>query len=137
MQNKKQSGRDKNPYIGQEEGMAQGRVDAQSAASQNMNLNNQNPYYINMNNNNINRNSGLMGQMNPPVNNPSLFDSFDTTNFLKGAAIGAIGAYLLTNEDAQKTIFKTVAKGTEMFQAGIEEMKERFEDVKAEMEAER
>jgi hypothetical protein len=106
--------------------------------SMNNNSNNKNTNDMNFNNMNTNNmNTGMMGQINPPSNNPSLFDSFDTSNFLKGAALGAIGAYLLTNEDAQKTIFKTFAKGTEMFQAGIEEMKERFEDAKAEMDAER
>ena len=63
--------------------------------------------------------------------------SFDTGNFLKGALIGAIGAYLLTNEDAQKKIFKTFAKGADFLGAGIEEMKERLEDAKAELEAEK
>jgi len=124
------------------------QVNASSDASPRATRSKSNPYYDennmhtnsnNMNNNSINSamNSGMMGQINPPLNNPSLFDSFDTSNFLKGAAIGAIGAYLLTNEDAQKKIFKTFVKGTEMFQAGIEEMKERFEDAKAEMDAER
>ncbi len=60
---------------------------------------------------------------------------FDTNKFLIGLAIGAAGAYLLTNENAQKALFKTFAKGSELFTAGIEEMKERFEDAKAEMEA--
>jgi hypothetical protein len=41
----------------------------------------------------------------------------------------------LTNEKAQKAIFKTVAKGSKLFQTGIEEMKERMEDAKAELEA--
>ena len=130
------------------------KVDTSSGASPRSKKRSKNPYYdeTNMNNNmnsnnmnannmnsnmNSNMNTGMMGQINPPANNPSLFDSFDTSNFLKGAAIGAIGAYLLTNENAQKTIFKTFAKGTEMFQAGIEEMKERFEDAQAEMDAER
>lgn len=129
------------------------KVDAASGASpRSKKSSKKNPYYdensmnsnsMNMNTNtmnsnmNSNMNTGMMGQINPPANNPSLFDSFDTSNFLKGAAIGAIGAYLLTNENAQKTIFKTFAKGTDMFQAGIEEMKERFEDAKAEMDAER
>jgi len=67
----------------------------------------------------------------------SLLGSFDTENFIKGALIGAIGAYLLTNEKAQKTIFKGIAKTVNMFQAGIEEMKERYEDAQAELEAER
>ena len=60
---------------------------------------------------------------------------FDTNKFLIGLAIGAAGAYLLTNENAQKALFKTFAKGSDLFTAGIEEMKERFEDAKAEMEA--
>ena len=54
--------------------------------------------------------------------------------FLTGLALGALGAYLLSNENAQKNLFKLVAKGSELFQAGLEEMKERFEDAKAELE---
>jgi len=71
----------------------------------------------------------------PQVDN-SLLGSFDSKQFLIGALIGAAGAYLLTNENAQKTLFKTVAKGTQMFHAGMEEMKERFEDARAELDAE-
>lgn len=94
---------------------------------------NQNPYY----NNAMSNNNAMPKQMSGQGNNDSLLGSFDTSNFIKGALVGAVGAYLLTNENAQKTIFKNIAKGTEMFQAGIEEMKERFEDAKAEMDAER
>jgi hypothetical protein len=65
----------------------------------------------------------------------SLLGTFDTKHFVIGALVGALGAYLLTNEKAQKAIFKTVAKGTQAFQAGIEEMKERYEDAKAELAA--
>lgn len=65
-----------------------------------------------------------------------IMGSFNTKQFVIGALIGAVGAYLLTNEKAQKALFKTVAKGTQAFQAGIEEMKERFEDAKAELSAE-
>jgi hypothetical protein len=73
---------------------------------------------------------------NGMLNNPEhLFGAFNTKQFVIGALIGAVGAYLLTNEKAQKNLFKTIAKGTEMFQAGIEEMKERFEDAKAELAA--
>lgn len=72
-------------------------------------------------------NSGVSGLLN----------NFDTNKFLVGLAIGAAGAYLLTNENAQKALFKTFAKGSELFTAGMEEIKERFEDAKAEMEAER
>lgn len=63
----------------------------------------------------------------------SFLGSLNSQDFLKGALIGAAVGYLLTNEKAQKTILKTVAKGTQMLQMGVEEMKERFEDAKAEM----
>lgn len=70
------------------------------------------------------------------LSNPEhLLGAFNTKQFVIGALIGAVGAYLLTNEKAQKNLFKTIAKGSEMFQAGIEEMKERFEDAKAELAA--
>lgn len=72
------------------------------------------------------------GMLSNPEN---MFGAFNTKQFVVGALIGAVGAYLLTNEKAQKNLFKTIAKGTEMFQAGIEEMKERFEDAKAELAA--
>ncbi len=74
---------------------------------------------------------------NPFINNENnnMFGNFSTQKFLIGVAIGAIGAYLLTNENAQKKLLKAVAKGSELFQTGIEEMKERFEDAKAEIEA--
>ena len=81
-----------------------------------------------------------MNQQNPYLNqnnNNSMMGNFNSGDFVKGALIGAVGAYLLTNENAQKAIFKTLASGASMFQAGIEEMKERMEDAKAELEAER
>lgn len=66
-------------------------------------------------------------------NNPlSSLGNFDSTQFLTGLLIGAAATYVLTNENAQKAIFKSVAKGSQLFQAGFEEMKERFEDAKAE-----
>lgn len=76
-----------------------------------------------------------INQTQPLIDQSSLLGTFDTQKFLLGALIGAVGAYVLTNENAQKAIFKTVAKGSSMLTAGIEEMKERFEDAKAEMEA--
>ena len=69
------------------------------------------------------------------INTDNVLSSINTNDFIKGALIGAVATYLLTNESAQKAIFKTVAKGTELFQSGIEEMKERIEDAKAELEA--
>ena len=55
-------------------------------------------------------------------------------SFFAGILLGAAATYFLTDENAQKKLFKLIAKGTEMFQMGIEEMKERFEDAKAEMQ---
>ncbi len=87
---------------------------------------NQNPY--------INQNAQNDADI---VASNSFLDSFDSANFMKGALIGAVGAYLLTNENAQKTIFKGIAKTASMFQVGMEEMKERFEDAQAELETEK
>ena len=96
----------KNPYIATE-----------------VEINTQNPY--------------INGMNSPqPLQTSPIANGFDAKNFLIGAAIGAIGGYLLTNENAQKALFKTIAKGSALFQASIEEMKERFEDAKAEMEIE-
>ena len=71
----------------------------------------------------------------PSIDTDNILGSINTNDFIKGALIGAVATYILTNESAQKAIFKTVAKGSEMFQAGIEEIKERMEDAKAEIEA--
>ena len=59
---------------------------------------------------------------------------FGSNSFITGIVLGAAATYFLTDENAQKKLFKLIAKGTEMFQMGIEEMKERFEDAKAEMQ---
>lgn len=66
----------------------------------------------------------------------SLLGNFDTNSFVKGALIGAAATYILTNENVQKNIFKLFAKGSSMLQAGFEEIKERMEDAKAELEDE-
>ena len=115
MQNNRNNGLSNNPYINNAINQQQTAVEQTP---------NTNPYY-----------NTQTTQVSQPVQNPTT--TFDTGNFLKGALIGAVGAYLLTNEDAQKKIFKTFAKGADMFGAGIEEMKERLEDAKAELEAER
>ncbi len=58
------------------------------------------------------------------------------SQFWKGALIGAAVTLLLTNESVQKGVVKTVSKVTAAAQCGIEEMKEKFEDAKAEAMAE-
>ncbi|MFA5704174.1 MAG: hypothetical protein WC982_11740 [Advenella sp.] len=111
--NIKNQGLRNNPYINDN---SQGLNNSTSQTKQN-------PYYNLDANQNLNQTAKQLA-------------NFDTANFLKGALIGAIGAYLLTNENAQKTIFKTFAKGSDMLGAGIEELKERMEDAKAELQAE-
>lgn len=63
-----------------------------------------------------------------------LLDSGNSTqDFLKGALIGVAATFILTNENAQKAIFKSFAKISNLFEAGVEELKERYEDAKAEV----
>lgn len=87
---------------------------------------NQNPY--------INQTQNI-NPMNNPQANQNVNSGFNNADFIKGALIGAAVTYLLTNKDAQKTIMKAASKGSEFFQAGMEELKERYEDARAQMEA--
>ncbi|WP_177386688.1 hypothetical protein [uncultured Campylobacter sp.] len=75
--------------------------------------------------------SGIFNSMSSRQNANGLFGS---NSFITGIVLGAAATYFLTDENAQKKLFKLIAKGTEMFQMGVEEMKERFEDAKAEMQ---
>ena len=90
---------------------------------------NQNPY-INQNFNPLQNNT----QQSIPASS-SVQSGFNNGDFIKGALIGALATYLLTNKNAQETIMKTIGKGSELFSAGIEELKERYEDAKAQMQA--
>ena len=74
--------------------------------------------------------SGIFNSLGGKQNAGGLFGN----SFITGIVLGAAATYFLTDENAQKKLFKLIAKGTEMFQMGIEEMKERFEDAKAEMQ---
>ncbi len=58
------------------------------------------------------------------------------SQFWKGVLLGAAVTLLVTNETVQKSVVKTVSKLTLAAQCGIEEMKEKFEDAKAEAHAE-
>ena len=55
--------------------------------------------------------------------------------FLKGALVGALAAYLLTNENVQHNAIKAAVRAWSMVQGGVEEMKERFRDAEAELHA--
>ena len=59
--------------------------------------------------------------------------NFNDSQFWKGALIGAGVVLLLTNESLQKGMMKAGAKMFTMAQQGVEEMKEKFEDIQAEL----
>ncbi len=54
-------------------------------------------------------------------------------DFLIGTLIGVAATYILTNENAQKAILKGFAKLSSLVEMGVEELKERYEDAKAEV----
>jgi hypothetical protein len=56
--------------------------------------------------------------------------------FLVGLAVGGAVAWVLTNENTQKTIIKTGMKLFSKIGGGVEEFKEKIMDAKAEIEAE-
>lgn len=53
--------------------------------------------------------------------------------FIKGALIGAGIALILGNDSVQKAVMKGATSLFNAAQAGVEEIKEKFEDVQAEM----
>ena len=55
--------------------------------------------------------------------------------YVKGLVVGALGAVLLSNDDVQKKAMQSVAGLWSLLQGGVEEIKERFADVEAEMTA--
>jgi hypothetical protein len=97
-------------------------------SAKNMNSN-KNPYIAQNSNNN-----GMFSQGQNQGQGNNNF-GFNNGDFLKGALIGAAVTFLLTNKGAQETLMKAASKGNELFQAGMEELKERYEDAKAQMDA--
>ena len=88
------------------------------------------------NQNNYNANQSANNTQNATNALSSFFNSGNSQNdFLKGAFIGAVATFILTNKDAQKAIFKGFAKISSLFEMGIEELKERYEDAKAEVDS--
>ncbi len=103
-----------------------------------------NPYYMNNNQpqgtQSINQNPYITApfpQYSAQSTTPESLQkkSTATSEFVKGALIGAAVTWLLTNDKVQNALFKTAATTSSFFQEGMEEMKERFEDAKAEVSA--
>ena len=72
-----------------------------------------------------------------PTQNTLLRTGFSTTELLAGAVVGAAAMYVLTNESVQKRLFKGVAMMSDALSGGLDELKERYEDARAEYEAEK
>lgn len=90
------------------------------------------------NNRNFNQNCQNSQMQNQGLLNSILGGNFSSNmsrnELIKGILIGAGVTYVLTNENAQKALFNSFAKLQNMLNMGLEELKERFEDAKAELE---
>ncbi|WP_236847885.1 YtxH domain-containing protein [Campylobacter devanensis] len=97
---------------------------------------NNNPYIKNVNSSSNQSNLNFQNtQSNQNTQNgflDGIFGAGNSSDFLKGALIGAAATYILTNENAQRAIFKGFTKISTLFECGLEELKERYEDAKAE-----
>jgi len=62
---------------------------------------------------------------------------FSSSGYLKGFLIGAGATLVLTNPTVQKALVRGTVKVWSLLQGGVEEMKEQFRDVKAEMSEEK
>lgn len=116
-----------NPYYNNNNMQASNSMqNSNNQASSNQNAGQQNPYYSRQetNQNFSNQNSFLPKNLN-------------TSEILTGALIGAAATYVLTNENVQKALFKGALSISDIFNGGLDEMKERFEDAKAEREAQK
>jgi hypothetical protein len=71
-----------------------------------------------------------------PYQSNSSWLNLSNDRFINGALIGAAAAYLLTNESVQRTLIKSAVRAWTLVQSGVEEVKERFHDAEAEVQAE-
>ena len=69
-----------------------------------------------------------------PADSQWLGMNFQDDQFWKGVLLGAVAALLVTNDTVQKAVMKGTASVWTAAQSGVEEVKEKFEDVKAEIQ---
>lgn len=114
------------------------KQNSNTSSSSNTTPNANNPYisntankmgYNNGYNTNTTQNQNTNGLFANPLNN----QNNTQRDFIVGALIGAAASFILTNENAQKALLKGFAKISSLFEMGIEELKERYEDAKAEV----
>ena len=75
----------------------------------------------------------------PAYNAEGLRSWFEFSNscYLKGFLIGAGAALLITNSSVQKSLVRGTVRVWSFFQGGVEEVKEQFRDVQAELSQEK
>lgn len=78
--------------------------------------------------------SGFPGHPAPGAGNPHPHPQADS--LVKGLAVGAGAAWLLTSESAQRVVMRGAVQLWTALQGGIEELKERYHDAEAEAAAE-
>ncbi len=69
-----------------------------------------------------------------PADSQWLGMNFRDDQFWKGVLLGAAAALLVTNDTVQKAVMKGTASVWTAAQSGVEEVKEKFEDIKAEIQ---
>lgn len=81
---------------------------------------------------------GYVVRQVPATPSPSSVFSLDvkSSTFWTGAVLGAGLTLLVTNESVQKTVMKTASKLMAATSGGVEELKEKYRDAKAEVDAE-
>lgn len=116
----------------------------QNVPNQNFNQANHNPYYTN--GANTQNGNPYYANQNPYYNQAggqsvphshsltSWLGQTSSDRFIRGLIIGAAATYILTNEKAQKAIIKTGMKLYGAVAGGVEEIKEKIMDAKAELE---
>ncbi len=63
--------------------------------------------------------------------------AFSNSCYLKGFLLGAGATLILTNSTVQRVLVRSAVKVWSLFQGGVEEVKEQFRDVQAEMSQEK
>ncbi|CAN2042070.1 hypothetical protein GMMP15_660113 [Candidatus Magnetomoraceae bacterium gMMP-15] len=81
---------------------------------------------------------GMQQQAMLPDNSGNYYISpfYKDQQFWKGAVIGTALTLIVTNDKVQKVIMKGAMKVYSAVQGGVQEIKEKFEDVQAEMHQE-
>lgn len=69
----------------------------------------------------------------PPVSPATPMHHAQHHDLLTGLLVGAAAAYLLSNENVQRTLIRSLVSVWSTFQGGVEELKERVRDAEAEM----